>query len=235
MPYAKRRAAEPLNRAYAHVSEASFGAAASALADKLVAMGFEEDEAKDAIEPAQGHLDETGLFAQREKPKPVFRHVLPLTPEVASALRAAATTAGVFVAETEDGEIEITVTGRVAPEIEMAIATVIPEPERNGFAEAVRKYRFEIRDQLSPAEQGEAFVVPRLMAEVQGEFAFADTDIFMEFHDWKLSDHPARLDEGEFSVRETARSFEIDVDGNRVIPAAFNFDRHEPIFSFRLI
>lgn len=69
MPYAKRRAAESLNRAYAHVSEASFGAAASGLADKLVAMGFEEDEAKDAIEPAQGHFDDTGLFAQREKPK----------------------------------------------------------------------------------------------------------------------------------------------------------------------
>ena len=65
MPYAKRRAADPLNRAYAHVSEASFGAAASGLADKLIAMGFEEDEARDAIEPAQGHLDETCLFAQR--------------------------------------------------------------------------------------------------------------------------------------------------------------------------
>ncbi len=84
MPYANRRTAEPLNRAYAHVSEASFGAAASGLADKLVAMGFEEGEARDAIEPAQGHLDDTGLFAHREKPKPVFRHVVQATPDLAS-------------------------------------------------------------------------------------------------------------------------------------------------------
>ena len=40
---------------------------------------------------------------------------------------------------------------------------------RQGFAEAVRKYRVETKDQLSPAEQGEAFVVPRLVAEIQGE------------------------------------------------------------------
>lgn len=216
MPYAKRRVAEPLNRAYAHVSEATFGAAASGLADKLVAMGFEEDEAKDAIEPAQGHLDDTGLFAPREKPKPVFRHVVPASPEALSALQAAATTESVSVTETDDGKIEIAVAGRVAPEIETAIATAIPAPERQGFEEAVRKYRVEIKDQLSPAEQGEAFVVPRLVTEIQGTLEFADTDVFMEFNDWRLADHPARLDEGAFAIRETARSFEIDVDGNRV-------------------
>ncbi|HXF55404.1 MAG TPA: DEAD/DEAH box helicase family protein [Hyphomicrobiaceae bacterium] len=214
MPYAKRRASDALNRAYAHVSEASFGAAAASLADKLVAMGFEDDEAKEAIEPAQGHFDETGLFAAREKPKPVFRHTMEATPEVVSVLQANAPQ-GVSVVE-KDGKVEIAVTGRIAPEIESAIATAIPASERQGFAEAVRKYRAETKDQLSPAEQGEAFVVPRLMAEVQGELEFADTDVFMEFHDWKLADHPARLDEGEFSIRETARSFEIDVDGNRV-------------------
>jgi type III restriction enzyme len=215
MPYAKYRTSKPLNRAYAHVSEASFGAAASGLADKLVAMGFEEDEAKDAIEPAQGHLDDTGLFAPREKPKPVFRHIVPATPELASTLQAAATE-GVSVSETDDGKIEIAVTGRVAPELETAITTAMPVPERQGFAEAVRRYRVETRDQLSPAEHGESFVVPRLVTEIQGTLEFADTDVLMEFHDWHLADHPARLDEGAFAIRETARSFEIDVDGNRV-------------------
>lgn len=215
MPYANRRAAEPLNRAYAHVSEASFGAAASGLADKLVAMGFEEDEAKDAIEPAQGHLDDTGLFAQGETPKPVFRHVLPATPELVSALQTAAATEGTSVVE-KDGKIEIAVTGRVTPEVETAITTAIPAPERQGFVEAVRKYRVEIKEQLSPAEQGEAFVVPRLVTDIQGAFEFADTDVFMEFHDWRLADHPALLNEGAFAIRETARSFEIDIDGNRV-------------------
>jgi type III restriction enzyme len=54
------------------------------------------------------------------------------------------------------------------------------------------------------------------MAEVQGELELADADVFMELHDWSLLDHPAHLTEQEFALRETARSFEIDLDGNRV-------------------
>ena len=46
MPYAARRPISDLNKAYAFVSEPTFGAAAQALADKLVDMGFEEDEAR---------------------------------------------------------------------------------------------------------------------------------------------------------------------------------------------
>jgi type III restriction enzyme len=47
--------------------------AARSLADKLVAMGFDEDEARDNIEPAQTSLDaDTGLFGPRDKPKPTF-------------------------------------------------------------------------------------------------------------------------------------------------------------------
>ena len=46
MPYAKRRKVTELNKAYAYLSEPSSGEAAKALADKLVAMGFEEEEAR---------------------------------------------------------------------------------------------------------------------------------------------------------------------------------------------
>lgn len=216
MPYAQRRKNDALNRAFAHVSEPSFGAAASALADKLVAMGFDEQEARDIIEPAQGHLDDTGLFAPRERPAPVFRHSVTATPDVVAALSSIGTNEGVSVVAKESGTVEIAVTGRVAPDLEAAIAATITPPARQGFAEAVQKYRIEIQDQLTPAEQGEIFQVPRLLAEIQGGFEFADPDVFMEFHDWSLASHPARLDEAAFAIRETARSFEIDVDGSRV-------------------
>ncbi|MGX5733038.1 DEAD/DEAH box helicase [Bosea thiooxidans] len=216
MPYARRRKADALNRAYAHVSEASFGAAASALTDKLVSMGFDEQEAKDAIEAAQGHLDDTGLFAPRDKPTPVFRHTVEAGPDVAEALASVVQNEAVSVVPKEGGAVEIAVTGRVAPEIEAAITSVIPATERAGFSEAVRRYRVEIKDQLSPAEQGELFKVPRLVAEIQGNLEFADADVFMEYHDWTLASHPARLDETTFAIRETARSFEIDIDGSRV-------------------
>jgi type III restriction enzyme len=214
MPYAKRRKAEDLNRAYAFLSEPSFGEAARSLADKLVAMGFEEDEALDNIEPAQTSLDaDTGLFGPRDKPKPTFKHTVMATPEVVAELKKRE---GVSVRETEDGKVEIVVTGRVDGGLEKAIVEALPETERSGFSAAVTKYRVEVKDQLSPAEQGEAFEVPRLVSEIQGEFEFADTDVFMEFHDWSLLDHSSKLGEGEFAIRETARSFEIDLDGNRI-------------------
>lgn len=214
MPYAKRRKAEDLNRAYAFLSEPSFGEAARSLADKLVAMGFEEDEALDNIEPAQTSLDaDTGLFGPRDKPKPMFKHTVTATPEVVAELKKRE---GVSVRETDDGKVEIAVTGRVDGGLERAIVEALPETERTGFSAAVTKYRVEVKDQLSPAEQGEAFEVPRLVSEIQGEFEFADTDVFMEFHDWSLLDHSSKLGEGEFAIRETARSFEIDLDGNRI-------------------
>lgn len=166
MPYAQRRKSDALNRAFAHVSEPSFGAAASALADKLVAMGFEEQEAKDVIEPAQGHLDETGLFAPLARPAPVFRHSVTVTPDVTAALTSVGKTEGVSVVAKEGDTVEITVSGRVAPELEAAIAAVIPASAREGFAEAVRRYRVDVQDQLTPAEQGEIFRVPRLVTEI---------------------------------------------------------------------
>ena len=58
------------------------------------------------------------------------------------------------------------------------------------------------------------------MAEMQGELELADTDLFMESHDWSLLDHPAKFGVEEFAVRDTAHSFEIDLDGKRVV---YNF------------
>jgi type III restriction enzyme len=80
----------------------------------------------------------------------------------------------------------------------------------------VAKYRVEVEGQLSPAEGGETFILPRLMSEVQGTLEFADTDVFMELNDWSLLDHSPKLSDFEFAIRDTARSFEIDLDGNRV-------------------
>lgn len=214
MPYAKRRKVDALNRSYAFLSEPSFGEAARSLTDKLVAMGFEEDEARDNIEPAQTSLDaDTGLFGPREKPKPTFKHTVTATPEVVAKLKKRE---GVSVRDTGGGKIEIAVTGRIDGELEKVITETLPMTERKGFAEAVSKYRVVVKDQLSPAEQGETFEVPRLMSEIQGELEFSDTDVFMEFHDWSLLNHSSKLGEAEFAIRETARSFEIDLDGNRI-------------------
>ena len=216
MPYAKRRRTAELNRAYAYLSEPSSGASARALADKLVTMGFEEDEARDNIEQVQGELGgEDGLFGPRDQPKPVFRHAFTATPEMLSTLKQTQRD-GVTVRETGGGAVEIEIVGPVDDALEKVICAAVPEEEHERVAESFEKYRKLVRNQLSPAEQGAAFEVPRLMAELQGELEFADTDVFLEDHDWSLLKHSPHLDEHEFTVRETSRSFEIDIDGRHV-------------------
>ena len=38
----------------------------------------------------------------------------------------------------------------------------------------------------------------------------------MEYHDWSLLNYSPKMNEGDFTIRETARSFEIDIEGKRV-------------------
>ena len=215
MPYATRRKAAELNRAYAFLSEPETGMAARSLVDKLVAMGFEEDEARDHIEPVQLALDDDGLFPPDQFRQPAFRHILTATPEVAAALDKIQLD-GLTVTSTEGGTLEIAVTGRVSETLAEACRQLSPDG-REALAEVFAQHQLEAKLRQSPAERGETFNVPRLMTEIQGELAFADTDVFMEFHDWSLLNHPARWDEHEFAIHETARGFEIDLDGNHVV------------------
>lgn len=57
MPYAKRRQIEELNKAYAHVISPGFAEAAQEMHDKLINMGFEDEEALDNIYPMQGTFE----------------------------------------------------------------------------------------------------------------------------------------------------------------------------------
>ncbi len=215
MPYAKRRKAAELNRAYAFLSEPESGAAARALVDKLVAMGFEEDEAKENVEPAQTLLGvDGGLLEPQAKAKPTFKHRVGATPELLDALM---NCTGVSVRKCEGDQVEIVVTGNVDATLEKTIAAAIPETERRGLAESIARYRAEVKHQLSPAELGEVFQVPSLVSDVQGRLELADTDIFVESHEWSLLHHSSQLSEIEFAVHETAHSFEIDIDGRHLV------------------
>ena len=58
------------------------------------------------------------------------------------------------------------------------------------------------------------------MAYVHDELILADTDRFMEHHEWSLAECPARLEQDEFNITETARNFEVYLDGNHLRIAA---------------
>ncbi|MBR0827361.1 DEAD/DEAH box helicase family protein [Bradyrhizobium manausense] len=215
MPYAKRRASSELNKAYAHIAEPVFTEAAKSLVDRLVDMGFDDSEARENIENPQFELDSDGLFAPRARPAPVFRQTFSVTPETMEALHREAGDA-VVVRAIENGNVEIAVTGYLAPEVEAAILKAAPEEVRTQVSEAAIRYRAEVHPNLSPAERGVSFVAPALTAWVQDEFVFAETDRFMEEFEWSLLDAPAALTESEFSVRQSQMEFEIDLDGKKL-------------------
>jgi type III restriction enzyme len=215
MPYARRRALPKLNKAYAHLVSKSFAEAANALRDNMVEkMGFGEDEADANIESDQGQLS-GGLWTPRGRPTPSTRVAVPLSDADAASVRAVAPEK--VKVETEAGATVIAVTGFLSGGEKERLTAALPTQVRAKVSEALARYEADHAHAASPAERGEPFVAPRLMAWVQGELALADSEVLAEYFDWSLADHSARLDEREFSISETADAFEIDLDGESLL------------------
>ncbi len=158
MPYARRRHAPDLNKAYAHVASASFGQAARELEDSLInRMGFEETEAAGAIEqaPQPELFDDLPLFQQ---PAPVTLTVdrLPdlsgLSPEEQAA---------VVVRELAPGNVQVQLRGEITPQLAERIEAAVPGMLRPVLREQMAEYQVS-RGQAGEPVRRERFVVPRL-------------------------------------------------------------------------
>lgn len=215
MPYATRRGAPMLNKAYANLVSKSFAEAANTLRDRLVDMGFEESEAEANIEVEQGSLD-GGLWGEKRRPRPSTRISVDAPPEALAAVKAAAPEK-IRVETTPGAAPVVTLTGFLRAAEKAAILAALPDKAAQAVREEVARYEAEHAHHASPAELAGDFIVPRLMASVQGELVFADTDILGEFFDWSLADHPAQLSPAEFAVRDTSEAFEIDLDGDHLM------------------
>lgn len=218
MPFAEKRSAVELNRSYAHVSEPSFSQAANALRDKLVAMGFDEAEAALNIEHELRDNNELplegGLFGQVPKLKPSLTETVETAPDFTSLSKADKD--ALSISKTGEGKFEITVSGHVSEEAYSAIASVVPEPRRKGFAEKATEFKHKVEKELSPASRRIPFAIPKLVSEIQGELELADHEVFDEFHDWSLLDYPTKLKETDFQIRDEANMWEIDLDGRKL-------------------
>lgn len=210
MPYATRRTSPMLNKSYACLSSPRFQEAVKSLVDKLVDMGFDEDEVSENIEHAQPELLD-GFFGRKQKPVPQFSVAIDAPIEEVKAIEAVAPQK-IFVAADETGKTQITVKEFLTPAQEREVLAQLPEVHHGGFKERLTEYKAENYDKASPAQRGEEFIVPRLMANVQGEFVFADNDLLIEYHDWSLKNHSHQLSAKQFSIREVAHTFEVDLD-----------------------
>ncbi|MDV3457609.1 DEAD/DEAH box helicase family protein [Sphingomonas sp. HF-S4] len=217
MPFAKRRASEELNRAYAHVSEKSFNDAANGLTDTLTHMGFDESEARKAI--IQTQQDELALEGGDAGPLyalPPQAPVMRLNERPSIGDWSLEAQGAVRMAEDGAGGVVLTVKADAPEAVQREVAAAI-EPISPGAVEAVERFILQAQAARSPAERGVRFEVPRLHLMIQGELDLAEPESFIELAGWDPNDDPAKAELPAFTFEEVAEGYAFDIDGDRIV------------------
>ena len=215
MPYAKRRRDNALNAAYAHVSEPSFAEAAGALRDKLIDMGFTDEEVRESLRPRSVEPDESGNLFDPDPvdPKPVLQYDIPDSEDARREMQEN----GADYIPQPDGTLRVGIRGDVAPELAKVLERHVPAEARERLAAAVERHREKVEAEKSPAERGDSISVPFLMVEFQGDLFRAESDLIMERVDWSILKHPAEITESELSFRRDENLIEIDIEGEKLV------------------
>ncbi len=210
MPYAKRRKEADLNRAYAHVSRASWPNAVKQLHDRLVDMGFEDNEADAYIEPTPPDLGLTGgagLFSAAPPPT-----VIDLPDDLSAFNLSPEEQATVTIEKTEQGS-RVTFTGNVAEATVTRLAAAVKsEDTRANFQSEAKRHKAVWQQHTSPAQRGVAFRVPQLCFKLDGELEIAEKDAFLDASGWSLLDYTAEIAEAEFRLTESGVQWELDLN-----------------------
>jgi type III restriction enzyme len=212
LPYASPRASEHLNRAYAHVAMAATLETANRLAERLIAMGFEEMEALAAIEPTDD------LFGDRSGPRPPPSPIVttlpqPLTLEAAEQVISAAGAAATLTPVGDKYEVRLT--GVLPPDAIEHIVKAVPRASREDVQRDLKHHQAPALVTASPKQRGAVFApVPRLLLPVQGELLLYEPELVAELANLSLAGCDATLP--GFGIKADAPGYLIDVDGDRV-------------------
>ncbi len=197
MPYARRRKSELLNRAYAHVASPRTAEVANALADKLVAMGFEELEAAQAVFPTTTPLFAEGGGAAPCVPSPL-EWVLPESDAVLALLKLPAAGAIAF-APQGDGHVALTLDVPPTPELRAALVDAVADRKAREALERALD-RFEIRHQAlaAPSLRGVPFrplplLCLRFGADGQSELDLAEKETLIDLAGFSLAEQAPEL------------------------------------------
>jgi len=231
MPYAQQRTRPALNRAYAHVTEATTGAAANALADRLIdGMGFDPLDMASMIAPQlplalmggeDGARDDGPLFATPSAavPLPTLTVDVPADKPLPAAV-AEAVTAG-LVQVSSDGERQrLRVQGFVGDALAEALVQVQPRKAREGVQQQVQRHNALVAGAQAPASRGEAFAaVPRLAYRVTGDsgeqqpLALLEVESVRETVALNLLAAPIAID--GFTMVEQGTQWELYLEGGQ--------------------
>jgi len=235
MPYARRRASAPLNRAYAHVVARSFSDAAAALVDRMVqGMGFEALDAAAVLLPDPGM--QSGLLDGLPSPNPpaaVLTLSVPATaaqalqgePDIVVRLEAggqAGSEAGPAAgADTASAELQLK--DEVSDATLARVLAVLPAREHAPVQAQVAQHNERVRAARSPAERGVPFVaLPRLCVGLrpqgggQLDLHLFERDTLDEVVGFDLLRADPAPDLPGFALVEQSDLFEITINRTRV-------------------
>jgi len=212
MPYARKRQQEELNRAYAHVSASSWPQAVSQLEDRLVSMGFEEQEAEEAIRPQANLFPGVGDRVIPSNRPPAISLVLSSTPNL--AYLNVEELGRVAVRQIGEGQVAFEVKGEVDHDFELKLVEAVAPVDRDAMQKTLSVYRHQ--QPHTPAQRGERLAVPQLCLWADGALEVAEKDWFLDPGGWNLLEFPAELNSGEFNIQERAESFLIDINGRQL-------------------
>lgn len=211
MPYAKKRKARELNRAYAFVMSAKFGAAADELTEGLKAKGFTGQEAVQAVE----------MHAQEQTFGPLFGaadDVVPVTKEQLDQV-VIPDGSGIVVTDLANGDGEIRLSGSESEAAIDAVANQLMQQGAVEIAEALKKKYIVKKAQAKrdfPAKH-KTLKFPRLKAEVGGETLFSTDDTYDSLGGSVAAELPAALGKDEISVSSgEGKTFILKLEGNEL-------------------
>jgi type III restriction enzyme len=230
MPYAARRKDAALNCAYAHVSEPSFREAAQALTDKLIDMGFTDEELRESLKPRGVEQNDQGQLFDPDpvRPKPVLQFTVPDNEDARERLNAWQE-AGVDYIPRDDVTLLVGVKGEVTDEVAKTVREITRPEDHAHFDARLDQHRATVEASRTLAQKGHVIEIPQLLVEMESETFLAETDAIMERMDWSLSRHPARLTEQEQSFHRSQDVIEIDLEGEKLVYSRMTED--QPVLS----
>lgn len=205
LPNARRLKSEALNRAYAQVCSPNTAAVANQLADKLVAMGFEEMEAAQFVQPQLGE----DLFGEQRRLPQEAQSIIAVPESAARALAAAAQSA--VTVGTGEGGVQVTVRGILPQAALDAAVAAVPRRDREALTKDLDRHQARAHAAAAPSQRGERFApVPQLCISVQEEIALVEPDLLKDLAKFSLAGQGGEL--AVFAKEETERPYLIDID-----------------------
>ncbi|HEX8964512.1 MAG TPA: DEAD/DEAH box helicase family protein [Rhodocyclaceae bacterium] len=212
MPYARRRQSELLNRAYAHVADARTAEVANTLADRLVAMGFEELEAAQAIFPTNLPLFEDDGTAL--PPLPPLEWVLPETP--AALAEGQPAPPGMSVEPRAEGGVTVRLSAPPTAEVRAVLMESVDKKQRQALETALDRFELRHQELAAPSVRGIPFrPLPLLcIRDDQGELDLAEKTTLLHLAGFALAELPADLP--GFVPEQDRKPYLLDIEAGHL-------------------